>query len=69
MTRPSPSNPEYAEAYSNRGIAYYRKGDLDQAIADYGRAITLDPQHAEAYNNRGIAYYDMGDLERGHRRL
>jgi hypothetical protein len=32
--RPAP-DPADAAAYYNRGIAYYYKGDLDRAIADY----------------------------------
>ena len=52
------------QAYSNRGLAYYEKGDLDRAIADYSEAIRLDPKYAYAYNNRGNAYYDKGDHDR-----
>ena len=33
---------EDAEGYLNRGLAFYDKGDLDQAIADYDQAIALD---------------------------
>ena len=49
-------DPQDAEAYGNRGHAYYDKGDYDRAIADYDQAIALDPQDAEAYYNRGVAY-------------
>jgi tetratricopeptide (TPR) repeat protein len=52
--------PEYAEAYNNRGYAYYWKGDATQAIADYSRAIELRPNYAYAYNNRGAAYMASG---------
>ena len=44
-----------AWAYNSRGAAYYAKGDLDRAIADYDEAIRLDPKEAIAYNNRGVA--------------
>ncbi len=43
--------PDYAEAYSNRGEAYEDKGDYERAIADYGRAIELQPDVAEAARN------------------
>ena len=33
--------PQAAEAYSNRGNAYYRKGDYDQAISDLKIAVEL----------------------------
>ncbi len=54
--------PDFAEAYSNRGIAYVQKGELDQAIADFGKAIELDPELAKAYYNRGYAYYLKGEV-------
>ena len=41
-------NPNYAEAYSNRGNMYYRKGNSVKAIADYKTALQLNPNNAEA---------------------
>jgi len=56
--------PDYAEAYNNRGIAYGAKGDLAHAIADFDQVIALDRDDAEVYNNRGIAYAAKGDFAR-----
>ena len=42
-----------AVAYTIRGNAYRKKGDCDQAIAEYDKALDL----ALAYNNRGFAYH------------
>ncbi|MBN1201015.1 MAG: tetratricopeptide repeat protein [Anaerolineae bacterium] len=56
-------NPQYTDAYYNRGHARRKQGDLDGAIADYGEAIRLNPQYAEAYNNRGFARWKQGDLD------
>ena len=53
----------YAQDYTKRGIAFYHSGDLEQAIADFTKAIELDPDDAKAYNNRGVAYRKTGDLE------
>ena len=50
--------------YNNRGWHYFKKGDIDRAIADYNESIRLDPKYALAYNNRGWAYYDKGDIDR-----
>jgi tetratricopeptide (TPR) repeat protein len=36
---------------------------LEDAIADYTKAIELDPQHTRAYNNRGNAYISLGETE------
>ena len=56
-------DPELAEAYVSHGNAYFDKGELDQAIADYNQAIALDPQYAAAYFNRGGAYLAKGYYE------
>jgi len=56
-------NPEYAEAYYNRGVAYGESGKVEEAIADYTKAVELNPESAEAYYNRGIAYGKSGKVE------
>jgi tetratricopeptide (TPR) repeat protein len=56
--------PSFAEAYNNRGIAYYDKKDYDRAIADYNEAIGLSPSFAGAYANRGLAYSRKEDYDR-----
>ena len=57
-------NPDNADAYNNRGIAYNIKGDSDQAIPDYTKAIELKPYYAAAYTNRGAAYSNRGEFDR-----
>lgn len=41
----------------HRASAYVGKGDDDQAVADYSKAIELDPTQAISYYGRGIANY------------
>jgi tetratricopeptide (TPR) repeat protein len=53
-------NPDYAEAYNDRGHAYYWTGDYPKAIADFTRAIELRPNYPTAFNNRGAAYMASG---------
>ena len=55
-------NPNDAEAYNNRGVAYSNKGDYDRAIADYTKAIELNPDYVEAYSNRGGAYVKKDEM-------
>lgn len=50
-------NPQNAEAYHNRGLAYYNNQKYDEAIADCTKAIELDSKLAAAYENRGDAYF------------
>jgi tetratricopeptide (TPR) repeat protein len=54
-------DPFTAWAYTNRGIARYRKGDADGAIADLDQAIRISPALAEAYLGRGVARRAVGD--------
>jgi lipoprotein NlpI len=46
-----------------RGVAYRNKGNYDQAIQDFDKAIRLKPDIAEAFNNRGVTYDYKGDYE------
>ena len=54
--------PNNSSSYGNRGIAYWRKGDPEQALLDYNKAIELDPKSsAVPYVNRGKLYMERGD--------
>jgi tetratricopeptide (TPR) repeat protein len=62
-------NPEHhalrAKAYHRRGVAYYEKGEVDQAIADFDQAIELVPNDAAVfYYDRGVAYIKIGNEEK-----
>ncbi len=54
-------NPQYADAYYNRGNAKRDLKDYQGAIADYSKAIQNDPQFADAYANRGLVKSKLGD--------
>ncbi|WP_416667170.1 tetratricopeptide repeat protein [Egbenema bharatensis] len=56
-------DPNNADTYYNRGLAYHNQGDSQAALADYSEAIELDPNYSFAYNNRGNIHYDQGDLQ------
>jgi len=56
----SSEKSQSAEFYYNRGITYYKKGQYDQAILDYTKALEINPRHAKAYCNRGVAYGEKG---------
>ena len=46
-------NPNYAQAYNNRGGIRYELGDKQGAIADFNQAIKINPNYANAYYDRG----------------
>ena len=58
------ANPDDALAYNNMGIAYDNKGNYDEAIACYKKAIKLNPDFVMAYGNLGIAYYSKGNYDK-----
>ena len=53
-------NPKF---YNNRGIAYGEKGQYDQALSDFNKAIEINPRYVKAYNNRGIVYRLKGQYD------
>lgn len=57
-------NPQYTEAYVNRGNAHKVQGNVDGAIADYSEAIRINPEYVNAYLYRGDAYKKKADYEK-----
>ncbi len=53
-----------AQAYVDRGALKSMMGLEKKAVADYGRALTLQPDMKEAYNNRGWSYGKIGEYAR-----
>jgi predicted Zn-dependent protease len=53
-------DPDYARAYLNRGMAYERIGNLQQAVDDFSRAIALEPEQGKNYYVRGVAHRHLG---------
>jgi tetratricopeptide (TPR) repeat protein len=49
-------DPNNAYTYYNKGISLDRKGDYDEAIKCFSKAISIEPNKADFYHNRGFAY-------------
>ncbi|MEM6613473.1 MAG: tetratricopeptide repeat protein, partial [Cyanobacteria bacterium P01_C01_bin.72] len=55
--------PDYTDAYINRGLIYATLGEYEKAIVDYDQAIQLQPDYANAYYNRGNTYKKLEDKQ------
>lgn len=53
-----------AEEYLRRGIAFYSRGNFDQAISNFSKALKIKPDFAEAYLNRGLAYINSDEADK-----
>ncbi len=62
-TKAIDENPEYMDAYINRGLVKNEIQDYDGSINDYNKAIELDPKCALAYNNRGYTKFKQENFK------
>jgi tetratricopeptide (TPR) repeat protein len=53
-------NPACWAGHYNLGNALSHKGQLDEAMAHFQKAVDLNPNYAEAHNNLGIALAEKG---------
>jgi tetratricopeptide (TPR) repeat protein len=49
--------------YLSRGLAKVALGYIEDAIADWDKAILIEPKYAEAYYARGLAKFNQGDRQ------
>jgi len=55
--------PDYAEAYYNRGNVLYAKGRIDEAMADFEKTLQIQPNDADAHTGLGNALLRKGALK------
>jgi tetratricopeptide (TPR) repeat protein len=63
VTRALTPEQQKALQHNERGLQFFSKGKLDDAIKEYQGAIRSDPQLAAAHNNLGSAYFAAGRFE------
>ena len=51
--------PDFADAYTNRGIVLKRLNKLEDALRSWDKAIKLNSKDFKAYNHRGIALIEL----------
>jgi len=57
-------DPNFAQAYLDRGILYWREFDHPRkAIQDLNKALSIKPTLYEALFNRGIAYQELHEYQ------
>lgn len=52
--------PNYARVYHYQGVAFLKKGQYQDAIEQFQRALDEDPRHAGAHGNMGVVYERLG---------
>ena len=57
-------SPVKARVYNYSGLAYHKVGDMDNAILQYKKSLSLNPFYADAHNNIGISYFNKGLLDK-----
>ncbi|MDD3875683.1 MAG: tetratricopeptide repeat protein, partial [Bacteroidales bacterium] len=54
-------DPNYADAYNNRGLVYTEMKNYDSALADFNNAIEANDHLHNAFNNRGKLLVEVED--------
>ena len=49
--------------YIDRGSEHYKKGQYDQAIVFYNKAVEINPEYDQAYFGRGLVYQSKKELD------
>ncbi len=62
-TRAIGIDPEYADAYVDRGYAYEKSGDLTAAVEDFNRAAVFMPDNTDVFYDAGRVYFEMSKYE------
>ena len=56
--------PEGYFPYLNRGELFFKSGRLDEALADFDKAIAVIPSFYTLYNRLGVAYGENDDFDK-----
>jgi superkiller protein 3 len=59
----TPAPTDTADSHIARGLELHKQGNVDAAIGEYQRALTLNTQSALAYYDLGVAYYQQHRID------
>jgi len=57
-------NPNYVQAFFNRGNAYRHLKEYDNAISDYSAVLKINPNSYQVFFNRSIAYANIKEYDK-----
>ncbi|MBL7170472.1 MAG: protein kinase [Candidatus Omnitrophica bacterium] len=57
-------NLEIADEHHSLGLKFYRDGFVDEAIAEYKKAVRLRPDYPLYYKDLAIAYEEKGEIKK-----
>ena len=57
--------PDYTHAFNNLAGSYKNKGNFDEALNTYEKALLINPDYPEAYYNSSFIYNLKGDFRKG----
>jgi tetratricopeptide (TPR) repeat protein len=53
-------SPDSHVVHDNLGVAYYKQGQLDEAMEEFRIALKLKPDYEKTHNNLGVVYDKLG---------
>ncbi len=56
--------PDFADAYVQKGVAYYHKKNYEKALSSYNKALTLNPADPVVNNNIGTILFETGQYQK-----
>jgi predicted O-linked N-acetylglucosamine transferase (SPINDLY family) len=56
-------NPDYAEAWSNKGNVLHELKQDNEALAHFDKALSLKPDYADTWSNKGVTLYGLNLYE------
>ena len=64
FTQALQDQPDVAEAYYQRGLAYFKLGDFQAAISDYTNTLHIESDDAKVHFARGLAHLSANQVDR-----
>jgi len=56
-------NPNCGVGYANLGFAFLQKGQADEAIEQFQKALEINPNDMDAHNDLGMALDEIGQMD------